>query len=85
MKLAGLFTIATLAAAAAGPALAQGTGPTTQGGSRYSIDGPGGGVPTSRPQATRPVPSATPIYPYGRASRQAPPVGHQTGVPLRSR
>ena len=85
MKLAGLFAIATLAVAAAGPVLAQGTGQTMQGGSRYSIDGPGGGVPTSRPQATRPVPPATPIYPYGRAPRQAPPVGQQTNVPLGSR
>ena len=83
MKLAGLCTIATLAVAAAGAALAQGSGQTTQGGARYSIDGPGGGVPTSRPPATRPVPPATPVYPYGR--RHAPPVGQQTGVPLRSR
>ena len=85
MKLAGLFTIATLAVAAAGPVLAQGTGQTMQGGSRYSIDGPGGGVPTARPQATRPVPPATPVYPYGRAPRQVPPVGQQTNVPLGSR
>ena len=39
MKLAGLCTIATLAVAAAGAALAQGSGQTTQGGARYSIDG----------------------------------------------
>lgn len=85
MKLAGLFTIATLAVAAVGAALAQGSGQTTQGGARYSIDGPGGGVPTSRPPATRPVPPAAPVYTYGTQSRHAPPVGQQTGVPLRSR
>ncbi|WP_420970430.1 hypothetical protein [Bradyrhizobium sp. B120] len=85
MKPAGLVTIATLVVATAGPVLAQGTGQTTQGATRYSIDGPGGGVPTSRPQATQPVPPATPVYPYGRPPRHAPPVGQQTNVPLRSR
>ncbi|MGF6309561.1 hypothetical protein ABIB82_003841 [Bradyrhizobium sp. i1.8.4] len=85
MKLAGLVTAATLVAAPGVPVLAQGTGQTTQGASRYSIDGPGGGVPTSRPQATRPVPPATPVYPYGRPSRHTPPVGQQTNVPLGSR
>ncbi|QOZ35388.1 hypothetical protein [Bradyrhizobium sp. CCBAU 53421] len=85
MKLAGLVTIATLVVAAAAPVFAQGTGQTSQGGTRYSIDGPGGGVPTSRPQATRPVPPATPVYPYGRQPRHAPPVGQQTNVPLGSR
>ncbi|MGN1288388.1 MAG: hypothetical protein ACI4XG_17680 [Bradyrhizobium sp.] len=85
MKLAGLVTIAALVVATAVPALAQGTGQTTQGAQRYSIDGPGGGVPTSRPQATRPVPPATPVYPYGRLPRHAPPVGQQTNVPLGSR
>nr|OAP94596.1 hypothetical protein A4U53_39615 [Rhizobium leguminosarum] len=87
MKLAGLCTIATLAVAAAGAALAQGSGQTTQGGARYSIDGPGGGVPTSRPPATMPVPPATrfilmggdtrrrsgnrPVYRCGRVNRPA--------------
>ncbi|WP_050630287.1 hypothetical protein [Bradyrhizobium viridifuturi] len=85
MKLAGLVTTAALVVAAAAPALAQGTGQTTQGAQRYSIDGPGGGVPTSRPQATRPVPPATPVYPHGTRSRHAPPVGQQTNVPLGSR
>ena len=47
--------------------------------------GPGGGVPTSRPQATQPVPPATPVYPYGRPSRHAPPAGQRTNVPLGSR
>ncbi|OKO71561.1 hypothetical protein [Bradyrhizobium sp. NAS96.2] len=85
MKLASLVITAALVVATAAPALAQGTGQTTQGAQRYSIDGPGGGVPTSRPQATRPVPPATPVYPYGRPSRHGPPVGHQTNVPLGSR
>ncbi|MCP1853533.1 hypothetical protein ACVWZM_000852 [Bradyrhizobium sp. USDA 4501] len=85
MKLAGLVTTATLVVALATPVLAQGTGQTTQGTTRYSIDGPGGGVPTSRPQATQPVPPATPAYPYGRASRHGPPVGQRTNVPLGSR
>jgi len=85
MKLAGLVTIAALVVTTAVPALAQGTWQTTQGGQRYSIDGPGGGVRTSRPQATQPVPPATPAYPYGARSRRAPPVGQQTNVPLGSR
>ncbi|TWC05798.1 hypothetical protein FBZ93_102111 [Bradyrhizobium macuxiense] len=85
MKLAGLVTIAALVVATAAPALAQGTGQITQGAQRYSIDGPGGGVPTSRPQATRPVPPATPVYPYGRPSRYGPPIGQRTNVPLGSR
>ncbi len=85
MKLAGLVTTAALVVATAAPALAQGAGQTTQGAQRYSIDGPGGGVPTSRPQATRPVPPATPVYPYGRPSRHRPPVGQQTNVPFGSR
>ncbi|MBP1298775.1 hypothetical protein [Bradyrhizobium elkanii] len=84
MKLAGLVTTAALVVATV-PALAQGTGQTTQGATRYSIDGPGGGVATSRPQATQPVPPATPAYPYGRPSRHAPPVGQRTNVPLGSR
>ena len=84
MKRAGLFTIATLVVAAAGPVLAQGTGRTTQDAMRYSIDGPGGGVPTSRPQATQPVPPATPVYPYGRPPRHAAPVGQRANVPLGS-
>jgi len=85
MKLAGLVTTAALVVATAAPVLAQGTGQTTQGGTRYSIDGPGGGVPTSRPQATRPVPPVTPVYPYGRPSRHGLPVGQRTNVPLGSR
>ncbi|WP_338831629.1 hypothetical protein [Bradyrhizobium sp. 27S5] len=86
MKLACLVTTAALVAAFGAPVLAQGTGQTTQGAAtRYSIDGPGGGVSTSRPQATQPVPPATPVYPYGRPSRHAPPVGQRTNVPLGSR
>ncbi|WP_166293810.1 hypothetical protein [Bradyrhizobium sp. 2S1] len=86
MKLACLVTTAALVAASGAPVLAQGTGQTTQGAAtRYSIDGPGGGVPTSRPQATQPVPPATPVYPYGRPSRHAPPAGQRTNVPLGSR
>lgn len=85
MKLAGLVTLAALIVATAAPVLAQGTGQTTQGATRYSIDGPGGGVPTSRPQATRPVPPATPAYPNGRPSPYGPPVGQRTNVPLGSR
>jgi hypothetical protein len=86
MKLACLVTTAALVAASGAPVLAQGTGQTTQGAATpYSIDGPGGGVPTSRPQATQPVPPATPVYPYGRPSRHAPPAGQRTNVPLGSR
>lgn len=85
MKLAGLVTIATLLVATGAPALAQGTAQTTQGATRYSIDGPGGGVPTSRPPATRPVPPATAIYPYGRPPRHAPPAGRPANVPSGSR
>jgi len=85
MKLASLVTILTLMLAAGAPVLAQGTGQTTQGGTRYSIDGPGGGVPTSRPQATRPVPPATSAYPYARPPRNAPLPGRQTDVPLGTR
>ncbi|MGY4478124.1 hypothetical protein [Bradyrhizobium sp. USDA 3364] len=82
MKLAGLVITATLVVATAAPVLAQGTRQTSQGATRYSIDGPGGGVPTSRPPATRPVPPAMPAYPNGRPSRYGPPVGQQTNVPL---
>ena len=82
MKLTGLVTIATLLAATGAPVLAQGT---TQGATRYSIDGPGGGVPTSRPPATRPVPPATTICPYGRPPRHAPPAGRPGNLPPGSR
>jgi hypothetical protein len=87
MKLARLVTITTLlfATGVPAPVLAQGTGQTTQGASRYSIDGAGGGVPTSRTQATQPVPPATSAYPYPRQPRNAPLPGRQTNVPLGSR
>lgn len=84
MTLTRIVAIMLLVSAAT-PVLAQGTGQTTQGATRYSIDGPGGGVPTSRPPATQPVPPATSVYPYARQSRSAPLTGRQTNVPLRAR
>lgn len=85
MKKAAHLTVILLAAIASGPSAAQGTGQTSQDSARYSIDGRGGGIPTTKPQATQPVPPAVSLYPYVRKSRPAAPVGQQTNVPLVTR
>ena len=85
MKISALVTITVVMIIAGELAMAQGTGQTIQGASRYSIDGSGGGVATTRPQATQPVPPATSVYPYANRSRTAPQVGRQTNAPLTTR
>ena len=85
MKVLMLATIILFAAVTNGPTAAQSTGQASQDSARYSIDGRGGGIPTSKPQATQPVPPAVSLYPYVKRSRPAAPMGQQTNVPLGTR
>jgi hypothetical protein len=74
MKYVTLPLLLALSFAAGGIARAQGSGQPSNSG--YSIEGRGGGVPTSRnPPATRPVPPATQAYPPGLRfqNRNLPP------------
>ncbi|CAL80605.1 hypothetical protein; putative signal peptide [Bradyrhizobium sp. ORS 278] len=83
MTSARLAVVAAIVALTFQPALAQ-NGRTSNGqsGARYTIDGPGGGVPTAKPPATQPVPAATSLYPYaGRGRGAAPLTGQTTNVP----
>lgn len=74
MKLVTLLLTLALSCVASGLASAEGTNQPSNSG--YSIEGRGGGGPTSKnPPATRPVPPATQAYPPGirLPNRNLPP------------
>lgn len=72
----GLGIAIGLVLASSGQLMAQATGQSAP--PRYSIDGPGGGVQTTAPVATRPVPPAAPVYQSRNRIRGGAPLSRST-------